>query len=199
MADPREGESAPAPMPPPPAAAATHDAENQIATGTGTGVTHIIRRWRREDFIKKSYLGLRCGALVFSLLAFIIMASNQHGDWKDFDRYEEYRYVLAIAVLSTLYTGLQTFRRFHELSTGKEFSSARNWDMIDFFGDQVVAYLLISSASSAVPITNRMRENVDNIFTDSSASAISMEFLAFLAMAISAIISGYKLSRHSYI
>ncbi|CAH9103231.1 unnamed protein product [Cuscuta europaea] len=201
MADPREGENAPAPMPPPPAAAgaATHDAENQIATGTGTGVTHIIRRWRREDFIKKSYLGLRCGALVFSLLAFIIMASNQHGDWKDFDRYEEYRYVLAIAVLSTLYTGLQTFRRFHELSTGKEFSSARNWDMVDFLGDQVVAYLLISSASSAVPLTNRMRENVDNIFTDSSASAISMEFLAFLAMAISAIISGYKLSRHSYI
>ncbi|CAH9146858.1 unnamed protein product [Cuscuta epithymum] len=199
MADPREGENASAPMPPPPAAASTHDAENQIATGTGTGVTHIIRRWRREDFIKKSYLGLRCGALVFSLLAFIIMASNQHGDWKDFDRYEEYRYVLAIAVLSTLYTGLQTFRRFHELSTGIEFSSARNWDMIDFFGDQVVAYLLISSASSAVPLTNRMRENVDNIFTDSSASAISMEFLAFLAMAISAIISGYKLSRHSYI
>lgn len=200
MSDPKHGDTPPAPIPPPPgAAAATRDSESQTAAGTATGVGSILRRWKREDFLKKSYLGFRCGALLFSSLAFIIMASNKHGDWKDFDRYEEYRYVLAIAVLSTLYTGLQTFRRIHELSTGTEFSSPRNWDMIDFIGDQAVAYLLISAASSAVPLTNRMRENVDNIFTDSSASAISMEFLAFLAMAISAIISGYKLSRQSYI
>ncbi|XP_019187684.1 PREDICTED: CASP-like protein 4B1 [Ipomoea nil] len=194
----KEAETVPAPIPPPPGAGA-RDVESQTAAGMGTGVGNIVRRWKREDLLKKSSLGARAAALLFSLLAFIIMASNKHGDWKDFDRYEEYRYVLAISILSTLYSGLQTFRQLHELSTGKIYSSGRNWAMIDFFGDQVAAYLLISSASSAVPLTNKMRENNDNLFTDSSASAISMEFLAFLAMAISAVISGYKFSRQSYI
>ena len=64
---------------------------------------------------------------------------------------------------------------------------------------QVVAYLLISAASSAVPLTDRLRESADNIFTDSSASAISMEFLAFFALALSALISGYKLANQTYI
>lgn len=62
-----------------------------------------------------------------------------------------------------------------------------------------MAYLLISAASSAVPLTNRMREGADNIFTDASASAISMEFLAFFTLALSAIVSGYKLANQSYV
>lgn len=60
-----------------------------------------------------------------------------------------------------------------------------------------MAYLLISAASSAVPLTNRMRETQDNIFTDSTASALSMAFLAFFTLALSAIISGHKLSNQS--
>nr|GME08815.1 CASP-like protein 4B1 [Ipomoea batatas] len=194
----KEAETVPAPIPPPPGAGA-RDAESQTAAGMGTGVGNIVRRWRREDLLKKSSLGARAAALLFSLLAFIIMASNKHGDWKDFDRYEEYRHSQILILYKCLVFHSTTFRQLHELSTGRIYSSGRNWGMIDFFGDQVAAYLLISSASSAVPMTNRMRESNDNLFTDSSASAISMEFLAFLAMAISAVISGYKLSRQSYI
>jgi hypothetical protein len=48
-------------------------------------------------------------------------------------------------------------------------------------------------------LTNRMREGADNIFTDSSAAAISMGFFAFISLALSALISGYKLSTQSYI
>lgn len=87
----KEAETVPAPIPPPPGAGA-RDAESQTAAGMGTGVGNIVRRWRREDLLKKSSLGARAAALLFSLLAFIIMASNKHGDWKDFDRYEEYRH-----------------------------------------------------------------------------------------------------------
>ncbi|XP_059668095.1 CASP-like protein 4B1 [Cornus florida] len=184
-----------------PSAPPSVDVENQTPATEqgGQGVTEIVRRWKREDFLKKGSLALRGLGLIFSLLAFIIMATNQHGDWKDFDKYEEYRYVLAIAILSSLYTGAQSFRQIHELWTAKESFSRRNMALVDFFGDQIVAYLLISAASSAVPMTNRMREGTDNIFTDSSAAAISMEFLAFLVLAVSAIISGYKLSNRSYI
>ncbi|XP_059305303.1 CASP-like protein 4B1 [Lycium ferocissimum] len=196
-------------LPTPTAPPGTGDTESQTPvpgnTGSetpvpgGTGVGPIVERWKREDLLKKGCMGLRCIGLVFSLLAFIIMASNKHGDWRDFDKYEEYRYVLAIAILSTLYTGLLVLRHVHELSTNNETFSRQNLALLEFFGDQLMAYLLLSAASSAVPLTNRMRENNDNIFTDSSASAIGMEFVAFLALAVSAIISGYKLSNQTYI
>ncbi|GAB4833257.1 hypothetical protein Ancab_031504 [Ancistrocladus abbreviatus] len=182
---------------PPPA-----DVENQ-ATGTGTGtgynISGVLRRWRMEELMRKGPLTLRAIALFFSLLSFIIMASNEHGGWKDYDKYEEYRYVLAMAILSTLYTGLQILNQLYQLRSGKYTIDQRTSAWVNFFGDQIMAYLLVSSASSAVPLTNRMREGADNIFTDSSAAAISMSFLAFLALALSALVSGYKLSTQSYI
>ncbi|KAF7845256.1 CASP-like protein 4B1 [Senna tora] len=176
---------------PPPSAAAPE--------AGGGGVSDVLRRWKREDLLKRGSLGLRGMALLFSLIAFIVMASNKHGDWRDFDRYEEYRYVLAIAILSTLYTGCQVFRQVQELSTGKSLLQPRTASLIDFCGDQIMAYFLISASSSAIPMTNRMRENVDNIFTDSSAAAISMSLLAFLCLSLSALVSGFKLSTRSYI
>ncbi|XP_051131469.1 CASP-like protein 4B1 [Andrographis paniculata] len=164
----------------------------------GTGISGIARRWNRDDLVKKGSLPLRGFGFVFSLLSFIIMASNKHGDWKDFDKYEEYRYVLATAILSTLYTGLQSLRDIHQRYTGTEILSRHKLATLDFIGDQILAYLLISAASSAVPLTNKMREGADNIFTDASASAISLEFLAFLSLALSALASGYKLTNQLY-
>ncbi|KAL3536579.1 hypothetical protein ACH5RR_005040 [Cinchona calisaya] len=187
-------ENATIPNPPPPTEG---DVENQTPASAG----NITRRWRREeDSRKKGSLALRAVCLLCSLLAFIIMATNQHGDGKIFDQYQEYRYVVAIAILSSLYTGFQVFTQIHELSTGRQvFSSRPTSAMLDFFGDQVVAYLLVSAASSAVPLTNRFREGGDNKFTDSPVSAISMEFLAFIVLAISALVSGYKLANQTYI
>lgn len=181
----------------PPASGEEHQTPHQ--TPATAGIAGILRRWKREDLIKRGSLGLRGIGLLFSLISFIVMASNKHGDWKDFDKYEEYRYLLAIAILSSLYTGAQAFRQVHELSTGKQLIKPRMAALIDFFGDQIMAYLLISSASSAIPITNRMREGADNIFTDASAAAISMSVFAFLCLGASALISGYKLSTQSYI
>lgn len=74
------------------------------------------------------------------------------------------------------------------------------WLQFNYLGlHQVVAYLLISAASTAVPMTNKMRDNVDNLFTDCLAASISMAFFGFLTLALSALISGYKLSTQSYI
>ncbi|KAI3771082.1 hypothetical protein L6452_02235 [Arctium lappa] len=196
----------PAKMPTPTAPPTSVDAENQnvvdqtqtpLPPPPGYGVTGILRRWRHEDMLKRGSLGFRALGFLFSLLAFIIMASNKHGRGRNFDEYEEYRYALAIAILSTLYTGLQSWRQIHEMSTGKEIISGRNSAVIDFFGDQITAYLLISAASSVVPQTNKMREGADNIFTDSSAACISMEFLAFFTLALSAMISAYKLAKQT--
>ncbi|KAK4834250.1 hypothetical protein QYF36_019617 [Acer negundo] len=207
MSHPEEEEIPKAtPTAPPPAVDLEDPAPNSgTGTGTGTGtrtgfgVSAITQRWKREDLLNRGGLALRGLGLLFSLLAFIIMGSNKHGDWKNFDKYEEYRYVLAAAILATLYTGAQTLRHIHEMSTGRQMLQRRTSALLDFFGDQVSAYLLISAGSSAIPLTNRMREGADNIFTDSSAAAIGMELLAFLALALSALISGYKLTSQNYI
>uniref|UniRef100_A0A7C9DYY2 CASP-like protein n=1 Tax=Opuntia streptacantha TaxID=393608 RepID=A0A7C9DYY2_OPUST len=187
----------PSPVPPPEA-----DVEGGQTAGVGSsgfGIGSVLRRWRREDFMRKGSVVLRAMGLVFSLLSFIIMASNNHGDWKEFGKYEEYRYLLAIAILSTLYTGGQCYRQFHQTYAGKDLLPLKTAALIDFVGDQIIAYLLLSSASSAIPLTNRMREGADNIFTDSSAAAISMSLLAFLVLACSSVIAGYKLSTQSYL
>lgn len=171
------------------------------ASGSAFGVSSVLRRWRRDDLVFRASFALRAWALVFSLLSFVIMVSNKHGGWKDFDNYEEFRYLLAIAILSTVYTGVQAGLHLYHLSTGRRLFTIQNrtFALVDFSCDQVVAYLLISAASTAVPMTNRMRDNVDNLFTDSLAASISMAFFAFFALAFSALISGYKLSTESYV
>ncbi|PIA28160.1 hypothetical protein AQUCO_07200066v1 [Aquilegia coerulea] len=185
-----------------PAATAPPEVDVEAQSSSTAGVQSIVRKWKRVDLMKKGSLILRGSALIFSLLSFIIMACNKHGgggNWMDFDTYEEYRYLLAIAILSTLYTAAQVSRQLHQLINGKEVLSQRTADFLDFFGDQILAYLLISAASTAIPRTNQFREGVDNIFTDSSAASISMAFFAFLALALCAMISAYKLSHQSYI
>ncbi|XP_010509124.1 PREDICTED: CASP-like protein 4B1 [Camelina sativa] len=164
------------------------------ASGTSTFST-ITQRWKREDLIKKASPIMRGFCLLFSLLAFIITVSNKHGYGRNFDEYEEYRYVLAISIISTLYTVWQTFSHFSK----REFFDGRTSLLVDFSCDQIVAYLLISAASSAIPLTNRFREGQDNIFSDSAAAAISMAIFAFISLALSALFSGYKLSTHSFI
>ncbi|KAG2285328.1 hypothetical protein Bca52824_044932 [Brassica carinata] len=170
-------------------------AKTETTQGSGTSsFSAITQRWKREDLVKASPI-TRGLCLLFSLLAFIIMVSNKHGYGRNFDDYEEYKYVLAIAIISTVYTAWQTFVYLSK----REFFDRRTSMLVDFSGDQIVAYLLISAASSAIPLTNRFREGQDNIFTDSAASAISMAVFAFVSLALSALFSGYKLSTHSFI
>lgn len=161
------------------------------SSGTSYG---ILQRWKREDSLKRASLGLRGVTLFFSLTSFLLMASNKHGYWENFDHYQEYRYLLVVAFFTSIYTGSQVYRQIHELITGNNIFRPTTAAVIDFIGDQVIAYLLISSASTAVPITDRMRENDDDAFTEASAATITMSFFAFTFLALSAIISGYKLS-----
>lgn len=64
---------------------------------------------------------------------------------------------------------------------------------------QVVAYFLISGMSAAAPVTDYMRQAADNLFTDSAAAAISMAFFAFVAIGLSALVSGYSLSMEALV
>jgi hypothetical protein len=59
--------------------------------GGGGVVDSVVARWRREDMLDKSPLALHAAAAVFAFVALVLVASNQHGDWMQFDRYQEYR------------------------------------------------------------------------------------------------------------
>ncbi|KAJ4969736.1 hypothetical protein NE237_002835 [Protea cynaroides] len=171
--------------------------------------TAVVQRSRREGLMKKSQVVLRTIGFVFSVLSFVIMACNRHGITTDgvlyysdnFNDYDAYRYLLSVAVISTVYTKFQVVRQIIELCTGKLMLSHEGLNFVDFIGDQIVAYLLISAASTAVPTTNDGRTSgvLLSSFTNSCAASISMAFMAFLAMALSALISGYRLSTQTSI
>ncbi|XP_047307047.1 CASP-like protein 4B4 [Impatiens glandulifera] len=194
----------PVTAPVPAAEAPAGDVEDQTPQtaqthGPAFGVSAIVRRWRREDFLKRGSLATRVSGLIFSILSFLIMVCNNHGDWRTFHHFNEYRYFVAISIMSMIYTGAQTFRQINELSTGKQVIDPKTFAIVDFYGDQILAYFLMSSFSAAVPLTNNLRELGDNLFTDSSVAAITMQFFAFAAVAISAGISGCKFFNQQYI
>ncbi|BAF13613.2 hypothetical protein OsI_14070 [Oryza sativa Indica Group] len=150
-----------------------------------------------EPAAARARLLLRAVAWLFSLLALVVMASNKHGHGgaQDFDNYPEYTYCLGISIIAVLYTTAQVTRDVHRLSWGRDVIAGRKAAaVVDFAGDQVVAYLLMSALSAAAPVTDYMRQAADNLFTDSAAAAISMAFLAFLAAGLSALVSGYNLA-----
>uniref|UniRef100_A0A0D9Z605 CASP-like protein n=1 Tax=Oryza glumipatula TaxID=40148 RepID=A0A0D9Z605_9ORYZ len=69
-------------------------APNSAAAAAGGGgggvVDSVVARWRREDMLDKSPLALHAAAAAFAFVALVLVASNQHGDWMEFDRYQEY-------------------------------------------------------------------------------------------------------------
>jgi len=176
----------------------TADGGGGARTGSSGVVDSVVARGRREDMLDKIPLALHASAAAFAFVALVLVASNQHGDWMQFDRYQEYKYLLAIAALAFLYSLAQAARHALRMRGGVDPVSAPSGRLLDFVGDQAVAYLLMSALSAAVPITNRMRSAVVNNFTDATAAAISMTFFAFVALALSAVVSGYKLSKQTY-
>ncbi|KAF0910991.1 hypothetical protein E2562_005380 [Oryza meyeriana var. granulata] len=180
----------------PGAAGAAVDGGDDVPGGAPVSRS-IVERWKMDPAPARARLLLRVLAWLFSFLALVVMASNKHGHGgaQDFDNYPEYNYCLGISIVAFLYAMAQLLRDVHRLSCGREVIAARKAAaVVDFAGDQIVAYLLMSALSAAAPVTDYMRQAADNLFTDSAAAAISMAFLAFLAVGLSAIISGYNLA-----
>lgn len=129
-------------------------------------------------------LVLRASAALLSFVAMALVASCRHGDWMDFLRYQEYRYLLGVSVVAFVYSAAQALKNFRRMRRGDAHAS-----FLDFAGDQAVAYLLVTASAAALPITIRMRSAVVNVFTDAIAASIVLGFLAFAALALSAMLS----------
>ncbi|KAG4932686.1 hypothetical protein JHK87_046688 [Glycine soja] len=129
---------------------------------------------KREMMAKKVALGFRLSEVVLCLISFSVMAADKTRGWSgdSFDRYKEYRYCLSVNVIAFVYAAFQACDLAY----------------------QVLAYLLISAASSAATRVDDWQSNWGkDDFTEMASASIALTFLAFVAFAISSLISGYNL------
>jgi hypothetical protein len=75
-------------------------------------------------------LVLRAGAAMVAFVGVALVASCRHGDWMEFARYPEYRYLLGASAVACVYSAAQALRNFFR---GYTASPA----FLDFAGDQV--------------------------------------------------------------
>ncbi|KAJ0614152.1 putative casparian strip membrane protein [Helianthus annuus] len=154
------------------------------------------RRVKRDVVLDRAALGFRVLEVVLCLIAFSVMASDKTQGWSgdSFDRYKEYRYVVAVNAIAFAYAAFQAIDMTYRLIYKKHIFSYSLRPLFDFSTDQILAYLLISASSSAA---TRVDDWVSNWgkddFTEMATASIGMSFLAFLAFALSALISGYNL------
>ncbi|VAI06591.1 unnamed protein product [Triticum turgidum subsp. durum] len=111
--------------------------------GGGGVVESVVARWKREDMLDKCPLALHAAAAAFAFVALVLVASNQHGDWMQFDRYQEYMYLLAIAALAFAYSLAQALRHAHRMRGGADPISAPSARLFDFIADQASCFDLL--------------------------------------------------------
>ncbi|KAL2465331.1 CASP-like protein [Abeliophyllum distichum] len=157
------------------------------------------KRSRMDLNLEIAALGLRAFELIVCLVSFSVMAADRTQGWSgdSFDRYKEYRYCLTMNVIGFVYSGFQACDLAYRLTTGKYVISHHLRYHFDFSMDQILAYLLMSASSSAA---TRVDDWISNWgkdeFTLMASASIAMSFLAFVAFALSSLVSGYNLCCH---
>ncbi|KAJ9163740.1 hypothetical protein P3X46_023374 [Hevea brasiliensis] len=166
------------------------------------GRSAVVEPWksRREDMMKVAELGFRISEFVLCLISFSVMAADKTQGWSgdSYDRYREYRYCLSVNVIAFVYSGFQAYDLGYHLVTGKHVIRHHLRRNFNFFMDQILAYLLISAASSAATRVDDWQSNWGkDEFTEMASASVAMAFLAFIAFAVSSLISGYNLYKNS--
>ncbi|KAJ4712321.1 CASP-like protein [Melia azedarach] len=159
-------------------------------------VASILKRSRTGEMMKLANLGFRLSEVVLCLISFSVMAADKTQGWSgdSFDRYREYRYCLSVNVIGFVYSGFQAYDLAYYLATGKHVIRHHLKRPFDFFMDQILAYLLISASSAAATRVDDWQSNWGkDEFTEMASASVAMSFLAFVAFALSCIISGYNL------
>ncbi|KAF7134350.1 hypothetical protein RHSIM_Rhsim08G0171300 [Rhododendron simsii] len=141
----------------------------------------LRRRRRREVMVKRAELGLRVCEVILCLVSFCVMMSDKSRGWAgdSYYRYMEFRYCVAVTLIGFAYSGFQACDLTYNLITG----------------NHILAYLLVSASSSAATRIDDWVSNWgEDKFTDMATLSVAMSLLAFAALALSTLISGYNLS-----
>ncbi|XP_023752346.1 CASP-like protein 4A3 isoform X1 [Lactuca sativa] len=165
-------------------------------------VMSIVRKSRSEVAIERAALGCRVCEVILSLIAFSVMASDKTQGWSgdSFDRYKEYRYLVAVNAIAFTYAAFEAIDMTCHLIYERHIVTYLLRFHSEFFIDQILAYLLISSSSSAATRIDDWASNWGkDEFTKKASASVVMSILAFVCFAISSLISGYNLCDQSYI
>ncbi|CAN6242969.1 unnamed protein product [Urochloa humidicola] len=177
----------PAPAPPPPQFRSADRA-----------VDGILSRKRRAAAMQRTALLARGAAAGLCLAALAVLAADTRKGWaqESYSNYSQFRYSEAVNVIGFVYSAFQFIALIGLMRNNKHLISHPKRDLFDFTMDQVLAYLLISSSSSA---TARVGDLIDNWgsdpFPNMANGSIAISFMAFIVFAICSLISAYNLFR----
>ncbi|KAI4979651.1 hypothetical protein ZWY2020_016404 [Hordeum vulgare] len=161
-------------------------------------VPDIMYRKRRTATLLRTALFARLLAAALCLTALAVLAADTRKGWAldSYSNYTQLRYSEAVNVIGFVYSVFQFFALALHLTRKRHLIPRPKGDYFDFTMDQILAYLLISSSSSA---TARVSDWIDNWGSDSfpnmANSSIIISFLAFAVFAINSLISAYNLFR----
>ncbi|XP_031098327.1 CASP-like protein 4A4 [Ipomoea triloba] len=139
---------------------------------------------------------LRSLAVLLSFVAAISLAapSSRRGKGTEIFYYHtELLYSFVVYVLTFFYSAFQLFKGVCDIGYRGILISDKTSDYTSFIFDQLAAYLVISSSSVAAIAIQHMRTNAP--LWKASRIAVGMSFPTFVVIAISALLSGYKLCK----
>ncbi|KAK4479318.1 hypothetical protein RD792_014829 [Penstemon davidsonii] len=161
--------------------------DRSLEEGYGGGRVDEVRlrsSEKRTVEVRKVALVFRVFEVMACLVSFSVMAADKTQGWSgdSFDRYKEYRYCLAVNITGFVYSALQAFDLAYNLGTEKHIISHHLRYHFGFSMDQA---------------TTRVDDWISNWgkdeFTLMATASIAMSFLAFVAFALSSLVSGYNL------
>ncbi|KAJ6814169.1 CASP-like protein 4A3 [Iris pallida] len=177
-------------------AAVTAAAAAKTDRGGSRSATWTLRKDRASASVGKLAVGVRLAAATLCLISFSVMAADKRKGWAldSYDQYNEYRYCLSVNVIGFVYATFQAYAEVHHMTSKKHIIGRPMGYYFDFAMDQILAYLLISASSSVTARTDYWVSNwgVDP-FTNMISGSVAMSFLAFIAFAVSSLISAYTL------
>ncbi|XP_020593396.1 CASP-like protein 4A1 [Phalaenopsis equestris] len=163
-------------------------------------VSWILRRRWLAVTVRRVDVAARMVAAALCLISFSVMAADKDRGWTTdaFNIYKEYRYCLSVNVIGFVYAGFQAYAEVHHMSSKKHIIRRPMGNYFNFAMDQILAYLLISASSSATARTNYWVTNWGtDPFPNMISGSVAVSFLAFVAFAVSSLISAYNLFNRS--
>lgn len=139
---------------------------------------------------------LRSLALLFSFISALSLAAQEGTKRKrisSFYDHPELTYCFTVSILVFIYSAFQLFKRVCDIAYRGVLISDMTSDYLSFIFDQLAGYLLVSSSSVTIPVIQQM--NSQSSLWKAAVVAVCMSFSALMVIAVSALLSGYKLCK----
>ncbi|NP_001236854.1 CASP-like protein 4D1-like [Glycine max] len=146
---------------------------------------------------------LRVLTFIFLVTALIFISIDTLPiETSDYAVYEEinfnyvyaYRYMLSTIVIGFAYNLLQMGFSIFTVVSGKRVLSSYGGYLFDFFGDQIISYLLISGSAAEFGY-DVQRRRVTNSFTEKANVSASLLLVGFLFTATASIFTSFALPK----